>query len=675
MAVTDKCVDAIRVISAEGVDRAKSGHPGICMGAAPIAFEVYADFLNFSYKNPKWDNRDRFVLSAGHGSMMLYTLLHMFGFGVTKEDLMNFRQLDSKTPGHPEIDITPGVETSTGPLGQGIGNAVGFAVAEAHLAAIFNRPGYDIVDHYTYVLCGDGCLEEGISYEACSFAGVQKLGKLILLYDRNGITIEGDMTPAWQDDVPARFCAMGWQVIRVPDANNLLIMKRALMRAKAELNRPTIIICNTTIGYGAPNAGTAEVHGAPLGPERLQQTKDNLGWTEEPFTLPEEVSEYCRDLAEQKLEKEAAWNELFAAYEEEYPELAAQYRQYMEGYYPDYADVFSKFDWPKPEATRNTGSKVLNGLFKCIPNLMSGSADLSSSTKTEIKGQEYFSPEHREGVNIHFGIREHAMAAICNGITLHGGLRVCCSTFFTFSDYMKGGLRMSALMNIPVLYIFTHDSIGVGEDGPTHQPMEQLISLRAIPNLKVFRPADGKETVAAYVSALSEPNPTAICLTRQNLPQYENSGIKAIMGGYVLSDSEGTPDVLLIATGSEVELCMKAQEKLEDEGIAARVVSMPCIDEFEKQTHEYKESVIPSDVKARVCVEAASVYSWYKYAGDYGEIIAMNTFGISAPAAQCFEHFGFTVDNVVACAKKSLAKVTPAAEEPEEPEQTGRKRR
>ncbi len=674
MAVREKCVDAIRIISAEGVEKAKSGHPGICMGAAPIAFEVYADFLNFSNRNPKWDNRDRFVLSAGHGSMMLYTLLHMFGYGVTKEDLMNFRQLGSRTPGHPEHDVTPGVETSTGPLGQGIANAVGFAVAEEHLAAIFNRPDYPIVDHYTYVLCGDGCLEEGISYEACSFAGAQKLGKLILLYDRNNITIEGDMSVTFQDDIPARFGAMGWQVLNVPDANNLTVLKRAIMRAKADLSRPSIIICHTTIGYGSPVAGTAAAHGAPLGPENLQKTRETLGWTAEPFTLPDDVREYCRDLAGNKLALEDAWNELFAAYETDYPDLAKMYKQYMSGYQTTVSEVFQDFSFPKPEATRNTGGKVLNGMLKYIPNIMSGSADLSSSTKTDLKGVEYFSPEHREGCNIHFGVREHAMAAICNGITLHGGLRAVCSTFFTFSDYMKGGLRMSAIMNIPVTYVFTHDSIGVGEDGPTHQPMEHLTALRSTPNVRVFRPADGNETIAAYVAALTQQSPTAIVLTRQNLPQYGDASINAAAGAYVLADCDGTPDVLLIGTGSEVELCMKAKEVLDDEGIKARVVSMPCMEVFEQQTPEYQESVIPAEVKARVCVEAASVFSWYKYAGDNGEIIAMNTFGVSGPAAKLFDHFGFTVDNVVEAARTSMDKVAPAEDDfVIEEERTGKK--
>lgn len=654
MSITNKCVDTIRVLSAEAIQRANSGHPGMCMGAAPIGFELYSDFLNFSYKNPNWDNRDRFVLSAGHGSMLLYSLLHMFGFDVTKEDLMNFRQLGSRTPGHPEYGKTQGVETSTGPLGQGIGNAVGFAVAEAHLAALFNRPEYPIVDHYTYVLCGDGCLEEGLGYEACSFAGAQQLGKLILLYDRNNITIEGDISVTFTEDIATRFAAQGWQVLRVPDATNLNVLKMAIKKAKSDLTRPSIVICNTEIGYGSPLVGSADSHGAPLGELNLQKTKEFFNWTTKPFDVPADVKAYCLDIAESKLEAEEKWNELFEAYERTYPELAAQYKQYMKGFSVDFSQIPELSDFEKPEATRASGGKILNAIAKHIPNLMSGSADLAPSTKTELKGKGYFSPANREGCNIHFGVREHAMAAICNGITLHGGLRALCSTFFSFSDYMKCGVRMSALMNIPVIYVFTHDSIGVGEDGPTHQPMEQLISLRSIPNLKVFRPCDGRETAAAYVSAFTQKSPTALILSRQNLNQHKGSDMKAVAGGYILDDCIGTPDVILIGTGSEIDLCVNAKKTLESEGIRTRVVSMPCMEEFEKQASEYKEYVLPVKVKARVCVEAASHFAWYQYSRDYGEVIAMKTFGVSAPAGKLFEYFGFTAENVVAAAKRSL---------------------
>lgn len=655
--VANKSVDTIRIISAEAIQKAKSGHPGICMGAAPIGYELFADFLNFSYKNPRWDNRDRFVLSAGHGSMLLYSLLHLFGYKVTKEDIMNFRQLGSKTPGHPEYGVTDGVETSTGPLGQGLGNAVGFAVAEAHLGAIFNRPDFPIVDHYTYVLCGDGCLEEGIGYEACSFAGTQKLGKLILLYDKNDITIEGRISSTFAEDPATRFAAQGWQVIRVNDANNLAVLKAAITRAKSDLTRPSIIICKSIIGYGSPLADTADIHGAPMGEENLMKTKEFFNWTEEPFCVPEDVKEHCLKIAESKLEAEDKWNNLFKVYEREYPDLAEKYKKFMSGDDPDFFNMPELFNFTKPEATRISGGNILNRLSNSMSNIMSGSADLSPSTKTELKGKGYFSPDNRQGCNIHFGIREHAMSAICNGIQLHGGLRVVCSTFFSFSDYMKGGIRMSAIMNIPVIYVMTHDSIGVGEDGPTHQPVEQLIALRSIPNLKVFRPCDGKETAAAYISAFTSNSPTVIVLSRQNLPQYQGSGLTSITGGYILSESNGRPDVLLIGTGSEIELCVNAQQQLASEGINARVVSIPSIEEFEKQTDEYKEHVLPSSVKARVCVEAGSHYSWYKYAGDNGEIIAMHTFGTSGPANELFPHFGFTTEAVVEKAKKSLSKV------------------
>ena len=658
MSVEQKSIDTIRILSAEAIERAKSGHPGICMGAAPIGYELFAEHLNFNCHDPNWDNRDRFVLSAGHGSMLLYSLLHMFGYDVTKEDIINFRQLGSRTPGHPEYGKTAGVETSTGPLGQGLGNAVGLAVAEAHLAALFNRPGFPIVDHYTYVLTGDGCLEEGISYEASSFAGTQKLGKLILLYDNNDITIEGDINSTFSEDVATRFIAQGWQVLRVQDATNLYTLSNAITRAKAEKERPTIIICKTQIGYGSPLAGTADCHGAPLGEVNLQATKEKLGWTYPPFKVPEDVWEHCHAIAEEKAKKQDEWNKMFARYELAYPELATKYKMFMKGIVPDWADVQKRLPFfDKPEATRSCGGKVLNAIAQAMPNVMSGSADLGPSTKTEIKGEEYFSPEHREGCNIHFGVREHAMAAICNGIQLHGGLKAVCSTFFSFTDYMKAGIRMTALMNIPVLYVMTHDSIGVGEDGPTHQPMEQLISLRSIPDINVFRPCDGTETYAAFKCAFTDKCPTVIVESRQNLPAYDHTAEGAERGAYVLSGCVGKPDVLLIASGSEIEPCMQAQRELADEGIKSKVISMVSMEKFEQQSREYRDFVIDRDVMARVCVEAASHYSWYRYSRDYGEVIAMTGFGVSGPAKQLFEHFGFTSSNIVNAAKKSMENV------------------
>ena len=657
MSVQQKSVDTIRIISAEAIQKANSGHPGMCIGAAPIGFELFSDFLRFSYTNPKWDNRDRFVLSAGHGSMLLYSLLNLFGYNVSMDDIKNFRQLGSRTPGHPAYGKTEGVETSTGPLGQGLANAVGMAVAEAHLAARFNKPGYPVVDHFTYCLCGDGCLEEGIGYEACSFAGTQKLGKLILLYDRNNITIEGKIDCTFSEDIPTRFAAQGWQVIRVNDANNLFALKSAIKRAQSDLTRPSVIICQTVIGYGSPLADSADSHGAPLGEENVKKTKEFFGWTEEPFTVPADVKAYCKKIADSKLKYERDWNEMFARYEKAYPVFAALYKQFMGGAPHDIQNLEGLFEFDKPEATRASGGKVLARISPVMANIISGSADLAPSTKTELKGAGYFTPDNRLGRNIHYGIREHAMAAICNGIQLHGGLQALCSTFFSFADYMKAGIRMSALMNIPVIYVFTHDSIGVGEDGPTHQPMEQLISLRSIPNIKVFRPCDGRETAAAYVSALSGSCPTAIILTRQNLPQYPGTGLKALRGAYVLSDCEGTPDAILIGTGSEVEICMGAKDLLTEKGKKVRVVSMPCMEEFEKQSDEYKESVLPSNVRARVCVEAASHFAWYQYSGDCGEVVCMKTFGTSGPAKQLFEYFGFTKENVAAAAERSMAKV------------------
>ena len=658
MNVQQQTVNAIRVLSAEAIQKANSGHPGLPLGSAPIGYTIFADFLKFNPKDTKWEDRDRFVLSAGHGSMLDYSLLYLFGYDISKEDLKNFRQLGYKTPGHPEYGHTPGIETTTGPLGQGIANAVGMAAAEAHLAAIFNRDGFPIVDHYTYVLCGDGCLEEGISYEACSFAGTHKLGKLILLYDDNNITIEGDTDVTFTEDIGMRFKAQGWQVLKVDDANDLDLLKRTIRKAKADTERPSIIICKTVIGYGSPLAGSAACHGAPLGEENLKKLKENLGWTCEPFEIPDEVADHCGAIARKGASRQGKWKRLFKEYEIAYPDLAALYRQYMSGELPDLKSDADLFQFSKPDATRNTSFAVLNKLADRIPNFIGGSADLAPSNKSFMKNRADFTAADKSGCNIHFGIREHAMAAITNGMQLHGGLRAYCATFFIFSDYMKHAMRLSALMHLPVTYILTHDSIGVGEDGPTHEPVEQLIGLRSIPGMKVFRPADGKETAAAWISALTGNAPTCLVLTRQNLPQYENSGLEALKGGYILADSEkATPDVLLLASGSEVEQCMQAKEILKTKGVDARVVSMPCFEEFEKQPQSYKDKVLPPEVKARVCVEAGSPYSWYKYAGDCGEIIGMSTFGASAPAKKLFEMFGFTAENVVEKAFRSLNKI------------------
>lgn len=665
MNVQQTTINAIRILSVEAIEKAKSGHPGLPMGCAPIAYTLFQNFLRFNPKDTRWDNRDRFVLSAGHGSMLNYSLLYLYGFGLTKDDLMNFRQFGSKTPGHPEYGHTVGVETTTGPLGQGIANAVGMAMAEAHLAAKFNRPGYPIVDHYTYAICGDGCLEEGISYEACSFAGTHKLGKLILIYDDNDITIEGDTDCTFKENVGARFVAQNWQVLHVDLASNLDdvdALKAAIEKAKASTDKPSIIICRTNIGQGSPWQGNAKCHGTPLGKENIQRTKETLGWPcEEAFDCPQEVFEHCAEAANAGAVKQEEWTKMFAAYEKAYPELAVAYKAAMNGEMPNFDEIVGLYDFEKPMATRQTSARVLNLLAKEIPALIGGSADLAPSNLSDMKDTAEvtygtFAPDNFAGRNVHFGIREHAMAAIANGLQLHGGLRAYCATFFVFSDYCKPAMRLSALMKLPVTYIMTHDSIGVGEDGPTHQPVEQLSMLRSTPGLKVYRPADGKETAAAWVSAMSGEEPTVLVLTRQNLPQYAGSGKRALQGGYVLEDCDGTPDVLLIGTGSEVELCVKAKVELAKEGIKARVVSMPCVEEFEKQSGEYKESVLPKAVKARVCIEAGCPCGWYKYAGDCGEIVAMESFGASAPANLLFSNFGFTVENVVAKAKVSIEK-------------------
>ncbi len=647
MDVNQLAVNTIRVLSAEAIEKAKSGHPGLPLGSAPIAYALFSKHLKFDPKAPGFTDRDRFILSAGHGSMLLYSLLNLFGYDLPMTEIENFRQLGSKAPGHPEYGMTPGVETTTGPLGQGIANAVGMAIAETHLAATFNRPGYNLIDHYTYALCGDGCLMEGIEYEAASLAGTLKLGKLIVLYDKNNITIEGDTDGAFTEDVGKRHEAQGWQVLYVADGNDIDAISKAIAKAKKEATKPSLIVVRTVIGYGSPKAGTADVHGAPLGEEGVKALRKNLGYDYPPFTVPEEVRKHLHKYITRGRRIRKEWEKLFDAYSKEYPELADKFLEYLSGKTPDLLNEKQLFEFSKPEATRNTSYKVLNELSKIIPNLVGGSADLAPSNKSLMKNREYYSPDNRGGSNFHFGIREHAMSAICNGISLHGGLRPYCATFFIFSDYMKNAMRLSALMKQNVTYILTHDSIGVGEDGPTHQPVEQLAGLRAIPGMKVFRPADGKETAYAWISALTDKGPTCLVLTRQNLPQYENSGEDALKGAYVLSDSDKKrPDAIIIATGSEVELAMRTKEALKAEGIDVRVVSAPCLELFEKQPKKYKESVLPSSVRARVAVEAGATQCWYKYVGLDGDVVGMTTFGASAPFPALLEKFGFTVENI-----------------------------
>ena len=648
--IHEKTINAIRILSAEGVEKAKSGHPGLPMGSAPIAYSIWGQNMKHNPKNPKWENRDRFVLSAGHGSMLVYSLLHLFGYGMTTDDLANFRQLGSKTPGHPECDI-PGIETTTGPLGQGISNAVGFALAEEYLARKFNREGYDVVDHYTYCLMGDGCMMEGISSEACSFAGTMGLSKLITFYDDNEISIEGCTDISFREDVARRYEAYGWQVIKVADGNDLDAINKAVEEAKKDKKRPSLIVVATEIGYGCPaKQGKASAHGEPLGAENLIATKENLGWpTDKAFYVPDEVYENtAKKIAEGEADEEK-WNELFKAYKKEYPELAKEFALWFSGKLADGLwDKKDIFEFDGPAATRNSSGVVINRLTEYVPNLIGGSADLAPSTKTLMKDKGDFGPENKAGANLHFGVREHAMAAIANGMALHGGLKPYVATFFVFSDYMKPSIRLSALMEQQVVYVLTHDSIGVGEDGPTHQPVEQLASLRSIPGMTVIRPADSIETAAGWVFAMEHKGPTALVLTRQNLPLYNADPRNVLKGAYVLADSDKeTPDAILIGTGSEVEFCMAAKEELKAKGVDVRVVSMPSMELFDKQSADYRESVLPNAVRTRVGVEAASPFGWYKYVGLDGALICMESFGASGPFKKVYEKFGITTENIV----------------------------
>ena len=656
MEIKQLTVNAIRVLSAEAIEKAKSGHPGMPLGAAPIGYAAFTN-MTFNPKDTAFDNRDRFVLSAGHASMLDYSLYYLFGFGLKKEDIMNFRQLGSRTAGHPEYRVCPGVETSTGPLGQGIANAVGMAIAENYLANKFNKEGFNVVDHYTYAICGDGCMQEGIENEAASLAGALKLGKLIVFYDDNDITIEGNTNITFTEDVGKRHEAMGWQVIKVKDANDLAALNRAIKKAKAEKEKPSLIIVSSVIGYGSPLAGKASCHGSPLGAENLAALKKELDWNYEPFEVPEEVFKHCKKFGNKGRKAEREWKAMFAEYEKAYPELAKEYASWKKREMPDLKNIDELWAFEKDDASRGYSATVLNKLAKYIPNLIGGSADLAPANKSNIKDRGSYSATDKSGSNMHFGIREHAMAAIVNGMYLHGGLIPYCATFAVFSDYMKNAMRMSTIMELPVVYVLTHDSIGVGEDGPTHQPIEHLAGLRAMPDMKVYRPADGRETTAAWIAALTGNKPSCLFLSRQTLPMLEGTGKEAFKGGYVLADSDKkTPDVILIATGSEVSLAMKAKAELKNEGIDARVVSMPCMEDFEAQSEKYKNSVLPKSVRARVAIEAGSPLGWYKYVGLDGKVIGMETFGASAPAAKLFEKFGFTVENVVNTVKEVLDK-------------------
>ncbi len=653
-------VNAIRVLAADEVQKANSGHPGLPLGCAPIGYELWGKHMNHNPKNPKWENRDRFILSGGHGSSMLYALLHLFGYGLTKEDLENFRQLDSLTPGHPEYGHTVGVEATTGPLGAGMGMAVGMAMAEAHLAATFNKPDFPVVDHYTYVLGGDGCMMEGISSEAFSLAGTLALNKLIVIYDSNKISIEGSTDIAFTENVQERMAAFGFQTITVEDGNNLEEIGKAIEAAKADKTRPSFITVKTQIGYGCPaKQGKASAHGEPLGVENVKAMKEFLQWpSQEPFYVPQEVYDNYAKLAAKGQDSEDAWNKLFADYVAKYPDMKALWDKYY-GEIDAEALLNDEAFWAyedKPVATRALSGTMINRLKDIMPNLFGGSADLAPSNKTHMNDAGDFSKDDYLGRNLHFGVREFAMSAIVNGIRLHGGLVAYGATFFVFSDYTKPMIRLASLMKLPSIMVFTHDSIGVGEDGPTHEPVEQYAMFRSLPNYHLFRPADATETAAAWYAAVtSKETPTGLVLTRQNLPQLAGSSKEALKGGYIIADSEKVvPDAILIATGSEVSLALDAKAELAKEHVDVRVVSMPCTSLFDEQSASYKESVLPSIVRARVAVEAGTDFGWAKYVGLDGAVVTMHGFGASAPAGLLFKKFGFTTENVVKAVKSVL---------------------
>ncbi|WP_068672256.1 transketolase [Oceanobacillus sp. Castelsardo] len=654
--VENLSINTIRTLSIDAIEKANSGHPGLPMGAAPMAYTLWTDFMNHNPKNSKWFNRDRFVLSAGHGSMLLYSMLHLSGYEVTIEDLKEFRQWDSKTPGHPEVHHTDGVEATTGPLGQGIAMSVGMAMAEAHLASKFNQADISIVDHYTYALISDGDLMEGISHEAASLAGHLKLGKLIALYDSNDISLDGDLHKSFSDNTEQRFKAYGWQVLRVEDGNDIEEIRNAIKEAQANTEQPTLIEIRTVIGYGSPNkSASAASHGAPLGVDEVKLTKEFYEWAHDDFHVPDEVyADFYEKIVKNGSNKEAEWNELLSSYKEKYPELAKELELAINDKLPDgWERNLPVYETGSSLASRASSGEVLNAISKSVPSFFGGSADLAGSNKTYMNDEEDFSRDNYAGRNIWFGVREHAMGAALNGMALHGGLKVYGGTFFVFSDYLRPSIRLASIMNTPVTYVFTHDSIAVGEDGPTHEPIEQLAALRAMPGLSVIRPADGNEVQAAWRIALeSTDRPTALVLTRQNLPTLDGTkeaaydGVKK--GAYIVSKAEKeTPDALLLATGSEVSLAVEAQKTLQGKGIDVCVVSMPSWDRFNEQDEAYKNKVIPPQVKNRISIEMASSLGWHKYAGDHGIVLAIDKFGASAPGEKVIEEYGFTVENVV----------------------------
>lgn len=654
-----KAIDTMRMLSVDMIQQANSGHPGLPLGAAPMLYTIWADHMKHNPSNPEWWDRDRFILSPGHGSSLLYSALHLFGYGLSMEELKKFRQWKSLTPGHPEYRNTKGVEATTGPLGQGAGMSVGMAAAEKALAERFNKTNFPVIDHYTYAIVSDGDLMEGVSSETASLAGTMKLGKLIHLYDDNHISIEGSTDLTFTEDVQKRYESYGWHTIRIKDGNNLKALSEAVKKAKAVKEKPSLILVRTDIGFGSPKEGTASAHGEPLG-DAMKATKEYYKWPEKPFHVPEGIYEHFKMMQDSAEKAEQAWNDLFSKYIEKYPAEAAELEMRMRGSLPDCLNeevpVFSPEE--KPIATRSASGKILNAVAECIPSLIGGAADLGPSTKSLINNAGDFGIGGPGGRNFHFGIREHGMAAMANGMALHGGVLPYTATFFTFLDYMKPSVRLSAMMKIHTIYLFTHDSIGVGEDGPTHQPVEHLASLRVIPGMTTIRPADANETSAAWIMALKRKGPCALILTRQTLPVLDNekyrirSGVSK--GGYVLEGKDDKPDLILIATGSEVSLALESFKILSEKGIRTRVVSMPSIEIFQEQDQDYQDRVLPPDTRKRIVIEAGSPHTWHPFATDEGKIIGLDNFGVSAPEKTVFKKFGFTTDNVVKTAEKIL---------------------
>ncbi|MEZ4668080.1 MAG: transketolase [Anaerolineae bacterium] len=651
-------INTIRTLSIDAVQKADSGHPGLPMGAAAMAYALWTNHLHHNPHNPHWANRDRFILSAGHGSMLIYSLLHLTGYDLSLDEIKNFRQWGSKTPGHPETHETPGVETTTGPLGQGAANAVGFALAEAFLAQHFNRPGFNIVDHYTYCLVGDGDLMEGVSAEACSIAGTWGLNKLIFLYDDNQITLDGETSMTFTEDVDARFRAYGWHTLKVEDGNDVSAVTNAITAAKAASDAPTLLLVRTIIGYGSPNKqGTSKAHGSPLGKDEIKLVKEGFGWPQEDFYIPGDALEHFREAVDRGAQYEGEWNTLFAAYRQQYPDLAAEWDQLMNGQLPAGWDAdIPVYAEGKKVATRNASGEILNAIAKHIPTMIGGDADLAGSTKTLIKGADN-TGKGKVARNLRFGVREFAMGAIVNGLALHGGIvKPYSATFLTFSDYMRNAIRMGALMNLPAIYVFTHDSIGLGEDGPTHQPVEHVVALSTIPNLTVIRPADANETAAAWHTAMTLPNPSVLIFTRQDLPVLVGDHVRAgvAKGAYVLAETGGTPDIILMGRGSEVHIAHEAYNVLAGEGVKVRLVSMPSWELFDAQPAAYRESVLPTAVTRRVSIEAGVTLGWDRYVGSQGVTIGLNRFGASAPYERLYQEFGITADAVLTAARKLL---------------------